>query len=316
MKKLLIVLLLSALTFWATTIAGDHFRYDLYQWAINFEQDKAGLAPQSIRINEQTYFFLQRQNPTATETVILLHGFSADKGNWLRFVQALPSQYNVIALDLLGHGEHPIDLKRDYHIEDQVAYLHNFIAHSFNQPLHFVGNSMGGAIASLYAANYPEQVASLMLISPAGIHDIPSEMEHLLAKNINPLIAGTIDEFYQVVDFVMEDSPFIPRALLKVQAEKAITRFQLNHKIFSDIRQDLNKNLDTRFSDITAPTMILWGKQDRVIHSDNIKRYATLVPNASSRLLEGIGHLAMLEAPDISANAFIEFTSSSITSAQ
>ena len=148
-----------------------------------------------------------------------------------------------------------------------------------------------------------------MLISPAGIHEIPSEMEHLLADNINPLIAGSIEDFYQVVDFVMEDAPYIPQALLKVQAEKAISRFQLNQKIFADIREDLNKHLDTRFSDIHTPTMILWGKQDRVIHSDNIKRYAASIPNASARLLDGIGHLAMLEAPDISAKAFIELTS-------
>ena len=309
MKKTVMLVSLIALTLWASTLASDHFRYDLYHWAMSYEQDKAGLSSHTTQINEQNYYVLQRQSQSATDTVVLLHGFSADKGNWLRFVQALPENYNVVALDLLGHGEHPVDLNREYNIERQVAYVHNFISHSFNQPVHFVGNSMGGAIASLYAANHPERVASLMLISPAGVHDIPSEMEHLLDKNINPLIAGSIDDFYQVVDFVMEDAPFIPQTLLKVQAEKAVARFPLYQKIFADIRQDLHKNLDDRFADIQAPTMILWGKQDRVIHADNIKRYAEFVPNASSRILDGIGHLAMLEAPDISASAFIELSS-------
>lgn len=309
MKKTLMILLLTALTFWASTLAGDHFRYDLYHLAIDYERDKAGLSSHSAQINDQNYYYLQRLTPSAKDTVILLHGFSADKSNWLRFVQALPADYNVIALDLLGHGEHPVDLNRDYHIERQVDYVHDFIVHFFNKPVHLVGNSMGGAIASLYAANFPDQVASLMLISPAGIHDIPSEMEHLLEQDINPLIAGSIDDFYQVVDFVMEDAPFIPHALLKVQAEKAVARYPLYQKIFADIRQDLDKNLDARFSDIHAPTMILWGKQDRVIHADNIKRYAELVPKASSRILDGIGHLAMLEAPVISARTFIEHSS-------
>src|SRR5690606_36747781 len=139
---------------------------------------------------------------------------------------------------------------------------------------------------------YPDQVLSLMLISPAGVHDVPSEMDKQLTNNSNPLIASTVDGFYEVVDFVMEEPPFIPSPLLKVQAEKAVVRYELNQKIFADIRQDLNKNLDSAFTDIKAPALILWGQQDRVINPDNIERYAALIPNASARLLDGIGHLA------------------------
>jgi len=314
MKKVISIVIIIGLTISVSKLAGDHFRYDLYHWAVDFETTKAGLVNKTAEINGQQYFYLERNNPTATETVLLLHGFSADKTNWLRFVQALPDSYRVLALDLMGHGEHPVDLNTNYSIENQLTYVQRFITQHVQGPIHIIGNSMGGAIASLYAATSPDKVKSLMLISPAGVHNIASEMDKLLADNTNPLIADSVEQFYQVVDFVMEDGPFIPAPVLKVQAEKAVERFALNQKIFTDIREDMNKNLDTRFSKIQAPTLILWGQEDRVINSENIVRYAELIPNASARLLEGIGHLAMLEVPEISAQAFVQLSSRTINS--
>lgn len=314
MKKVISIIIIIGLILGVSKLAGDHFRYDLYHWAVNFETDKAGLINQTAMINGKQYYFLERKSPTATETVVLLHGFSADKTNWLRFVQALPDSYQVFALDLMGHGAHPIDLSELYSIENQVTYVQTFIDQHFQGPVHLVGNSMGGAIASLYAATYPEKIKSLMLISPAGVHNIASEMDKLLADNTNPLIANSVEQFYQVIDFVMEDVPFIPAPILRVQAEKAVERFALNQKIFTDIRGDMNKHLDTRFSNIQAPTLILWGQEDRVINSENIVRYAELIPNASARLLEGIGHLAMLEVPEVSAQAFVQLSSQTFNS--
>jgi pimeloyl-ACP methyl ester carboxylesterase len=310
MKKLLTAIVLIVIVLWGSSLAGDHYRHELYDWAINYETDKAGLVSISSIINQQAFFYLERKPEANSETVVLLHGFSADKSNWLRFVQALPANFHVMALDLMGHGAHHIDLDKHYGIEQQVDYLQSFLESHVQQPVHLVGNSMGGAIASLYASRFPERVRSLMLISPAGVHDVPSEMDKQLNNNHNPLIASSLDGFYEVVDFVMEEPPFIPQALLKVQAEKAVARYELNQKIFADIRQDMHRNLGSAFADIKAPTLILWGQQDRVIHPANIERYASLIPSASARLLEGIGHLAMLEVPQLSANAFVSLSTS------
>ncbi len=315
MKKFLGFLLAVLLILGLSSFAADHFRADLYRLAIQFETGRAGLIAKSEHIHSHTYYYLERSDTPAKETIILLHGFSADKYNWLRFAQAIPEHYQIIAMDLLGHGEHSIDLQQDYHIETQVAYLHAFLSRKFNTPLHLVGNSMGGAIASLYAAKFPDQVKSLTLISPAGVHTIPSVMENMLEnKQVNPLIADSIEQFYQVVDFVMEDPPYIPTPVLKVQAERAVHRVALNHKIFTDIREDLHKNLQQNFRLIQAPTLIIWGQQDRVINAENLELYADLIPNATTRLLQGIGHLAMLETPAVTASAFLKHADHSLKS--
>ena len=310
MKRILFFLIIIGITLTSLNIASYHFRYDLYNLAIEYEAEKAGLFQKNTSLDQHNYYYLTRDSKVkTTDTVILLHGFSANKENWLRFSQHLPLNYQVIALDLLGHGQHEINLTANYSIETQVLYLHKFINEVVKKPVHLVGNSMGGAIASLYAAIYPNAVKTLMLISPAGIHDVPSQMDKLIEAGTNPLIAESVEQFFDVIDFVMEDQPFIPTAILEVQAERSISRFDLNNKIFTEIRKDLDKHLDRKFTDIQAQTLILWGKDDRVINVDNIHRYTKLIPKSEAKILEGIGHLAMIETPKLAANAFINLSS-------
>ena len=304
MKKIIILLVILSFGVGAFQLASHIYRYEFFDLAIQFEKDRANLITVNTRIEENAYYFLTRPSQAEKETVILLHGFSADKENWLRFAQHLPEHFQIFALDLLGHGQHAIDLSRNYSIENQVAYLATFISQYVNQKVHLVGNSMGGAVAALYSAEHQEQVKSLMLISPAGIHDIPSQMDNLLASGENPLIANSIEQFYDVIDFVMEDPPFIPAAILDIQAEKSVARYDLNQKIFKDIRADLSKQLDQKFTDIRSPTFILWGREDRVINAENAQRYHSLIPHSDYQLLDGIGHLAMLEAPKKSTEMF------------
>lgn len=314
MKKVLYVLILLGVVLTSIQVASHYFRNDLYTLAMAFEADKAGLVPQHRQIQTVDYYYLSRIQPSADKTLVLLHGFSADKENWLRFSQYIPNNINIYALDLLGHGQHPINLAQNYSIETQVDYLHQFITQQIKKPVHIIGNSMGGAISALYAAKYPDDINTLMLISPAGVHAIPSELDTALDKGNNPLIIHSADDFNRVIDFVMEAPPFIPSAILAVQAEKSIARAALNQKIFDDIRQDMHKNLDQHFSLIQAPTLILWGKEDRVINAENSHQYTTLIPNAKPITLEGIGHLAMIEAPKVSAQAFITHASNAVLS--
>ena len=316
MKKILFAVIFIGVIVSSFQLASHHFRYELYDLAIEFESEKAGLTPTQTSLNGLDYYYLSRDivsehNNKTSETVILLHGFSANKENWLRFSQQLPDNIAIYAIDLLGHGQHPINLSLNYTIENQVDYLHQFIAKQANKPVHLIGNSMGGAISALYSAKYPEHVKSLMLISPAGVHDIPSQLDLALEQGNNPLIANSVEEFFQVVDFVMQDQPFIPKSILTVQAEKSIKRMALNQKIFKDIRGDLDKHLDQNFSLIKSPTLILWGKEDRVINAENIHRYAELIQNSKPMVLDNIGHLAMIENPKVTAEAFMALLSMS-----
>lgn len=292
------------------SVVGDHYRQDLYTAAMEFESSKAQLSYRTGRFDETSFAYLEGPKSEGQETIFLLHGFSANKYNWLRFAGHLSSDYHIIALDLMGHGDTSAPMTASYSIVEQVEYVKQVAATLGIKQFHLVGNSMGGAISSLYAATYPEQVLSATLISPAGVHDVPSDMDKLLEGGSNPLIATTIEEFDAVMDFVMVEKPFIPAPIAKVEAEKSVARVEINRKIFKDIRQDLELGLESRFQNISSPVLIIWGDQDRAIHVGNIDKYASLIPNAKKAVYEGIGHLAMLEVPERSANELKSFLKS------
>lgn len=310
MKK--IVMTASVLLFVVAvfSVVGDHYRQDLYTAAMEFESSKAQLSYRTGRFDETSFAYLEGPKSEGQETIFLLHGFSANKYNWLRFAGHLSSDYHIIALDLMGHGDTSAPMTASYSIVKQVEYVKQVAATLGIKQFHLVGNSMGGAISSLYAATYPEQVLSATLISPAGVHDVPSDMDKLLEGGSNPLIATTLEEFDAVMDFVMVEKPFIPAPIAKVEAEKSVARVEINRKIFKDIRQDLELGLESRFQNISSPVLIIWGDQDRAIHVGNIDKYASLIPNAKKAVYEGIGHLAMLEVPERSANELKSFLKS------
>ena len=309
MKKLgLIIAVIIAVTA-GFSVVSDHYRKDLYEVAIDFEASNSRLTHQVGEFGDASFAYFEGPKVEGQEHIVLLHGFGGSKENWLRYSKYLTEKHHVIAHDLAGHGENVRDLKQNYSVVDQVEFVRAALASMGVARFHLVGNSMGGAISSLYAATYPEQVMSATLISPAGVHDIPSKMDEILEQGGNPLIAKSVDDFFDLLDFVMEDKPYIPAAIVKVEAERALSRVDINTKIFADLRADLESGMEEKLSQIQAPVLFIWGDHDRAINFENIDKYASLIPNSQKLVLENIGHLAMIEVPEVSAQATLRFLS-------
>jgi pimeloyl-ACP methyl ester carboxylesterase len=311
MKKLLLSVGFIIAVVASFHLVSNHYRYDFYDWAINFEASKAELVSKTnsyqLAKSQQDFTYFESPKKAGQESIIMLHGFSASKEHWLRFSSHLYQQYHIIALDLMGHGANKQDFSQSYSVESQVEYVRQVALKLGIDKFHLVGNSMGGAISSLYAATHPQQVLSATLISPAGVHDIPSKMDELLEEGINPLIALNEDDFENVVNFVMEEPPFIPAAISRVEAEKSASRTKINQLIFKDLHADIRKGLEAKLKQIQAPVLIIWGDQDRAINVANIDKYAALIPHAQKLVLTDIGHLAMIEVPKVSALAMFDF---------
>lgn len=307
MKKIPWIIALLFLVVLGAGVLSDHYRHDLYQLAIDFESSNAQLVHRVGQSEAGDFAFFEGPKVSTQESMLMLHGFGGSKENWLRYAKYLSDQYHVVALDLAGHGENKRDLQRSYSVIDQVEFVRQAAKDLGIERFHLVGNSMGGAISSLYAARYPEQVLSAILISPAGVHDTPSKMDQLLKQGENPLIAHTVDEFSALLDFVMEEKPYIPAAIVKVEAERAISRIDINRKIFGDIRADLERGMEAELQNIKAPVLFIWGDHDRAINVENIDKYASLIPNAQKQVFQDIGHLAMIEVPKLSAQATLRF---------
>jgi abhydrolase domain-containing protein 6 len=285
-------------------------KYSLYEKAMNHEQTKAGLELKTIEAGGKRISLLESDRGENKPTIVLVHGFAANKENWILFAAFLSDAYHVVAMDLPGHGDSVKDFNLQYSFLDQVGYVNEILTHLNIDKFHMAGNSMGGAISSLYAVAYPEQVQSLFLIDPAGIHLYDCELTRRLAKGENPLIVTCDEDFYELMDFALEKKPFIPWPVASVMAEKAIKNEAINKKIFKDFNSEHAWSFNDEIKKITAQTFILWGAEDRLIHVNNASVFDQVIPNSQTLVLEGVGHAPMIEASEKSSKIYIDFIDS------
>ncbi len=125
--------------------------------------------------------------------VVMLHGWLDNSLSFVRLAPELSAFTDVYAVDLAGHGrsDHRPE-GQSYLLADYVADLAELIEASFSEPVDLVGHSLGGIVAMLYAAAFPEKVRKLVVIDSLGpISKTPDETVSQLRKGILKRLAGS-----------------------------------------------------------------------------------------------------------------------------
>ena len=286
----------------------DRYKMEVYQSAITLQADAAGLQHHQISAAGFDWSYLENGLRGQKPTLLLIHGFGASKENWLDLSRHLKDDFHLVLVDMPGHGETSFDPAQEYDLDDQVQRLHAFTQAIGVSQFHMIGNSMGGGISALYAGTYPGTVASTILLNPAGIFDVKSEFDGYLDQGQNPLIVEDEEDFKFLVSFAMEQAPLIPWPLSAASTIKMRERKATNDQIFADLtgpHDFVFKDVITR---ITTPTLIAWGKQDRVLAAANANEFQRLIPASKIALLEGVGHVPMMEVPAETAALVRDFT--------
>jgi abhydrolase domain-containing protein 6 len=306
MKKLLIAISLLLTGIGATLYLSPTALLASVQFT---ERQLAGLSLKQVQVGEFNLPYYEG-GPKDAPTILMIHGFGADKDNWLRFAKPLTATYHVIALDLPGFGD---SSKPDtsYDVGTQTERLAAFSKQLGLHKVHLIGNSMGGHIAALYAARYPEQVLSVALLDNAGITSPKkSEMFQRIERGeANPLLVNNAADFSKMLSFVFVAQPLIPEALKQHFAEQAIANQPLNEKIFSQLRERYIP-LEPELGKIQAPTLLLWGDQDRVLDVSSIEVMQPLLKQPTVVIMKDCGHAPMIERPDETAAHYQAFLDS------
>ncbi|WP_100638076.1 alpha/beta fold hydrolase [Marinobacter salexigens] len=291
-------------------------RHSIYETAIKFERSSAGLETSSIQVGDLTIAYLKNSDANDGDTIVLVHGFGANKDNWTRLARELTDDFNVYAVDLPGHGESSKPLDLGYSLADQVGHLSRILEALGIKEMHMMGNSMGGGITALYAATYPDQIKSAVLFNPAGILEYENDMVGLVLAGDNPLIPSQPGDFERLMDFALEKRPFVPWPILGVLEEKAIANQAVNKVIFDAIADpDFEPLFRSTIKDIEDPLLIVWGKEDRILDYRNGPVFQETIPGSQLVILDGIGHAPMIETPEESAQLFLEFAKPLISKA-
>ena len=286
-------------------VLGNLYAQQMYDAAIGMEADLSGLTEKQVSISIGDISYYENQQSTDKPSIVLVHGFGAYKENWLRFARVFKDDFHVVVIDLPGHGKSVQNPALIYSTNNQVAWVHEFVQAISLTKFHMAGNSMGGAITAQYSAQFPEQVLTATLIDPAGVTRYRSVMQDLIDAGNNPLVVESHADFLALMDFALEQSPFIPWPLTEVSAKRAHELKPLHDKLWLDMQVGHGEVFEAMLSTIQTPTLVMWGEQDRVINYQNMAVFEKLIPNATSELWPGVGHAPMVEIPKASAQRML-----------
>ena len=119
-----------------------------------------------IQVDDQKVVYLEGGKG---QSILLLHGFAANKDNWIRFAKYLTNDYHVVIPDIPGFGESSRIQSESYSVENQMKRIDRFTEILKLEKFHLAGNSMGGMLAGMYGATYPRKILTLALLAPGGV---------------------------------------------------------------------------------------------------------------------------------------------------
>jgi abhydrolase domain-containing protein 6 len=244
--------------------------------------------------------YLEGGNPNGPP-LVLVHGYGGDKDNWVFLAPHLKAEYRLIFPDMPGFGENIRDPARDYDMKMQSARLRDFLDALGLATCHLGGNSMGGCIALRFAIDFPGRLSSLTLFNNAGVLGTKdSELQQLFDADPtrNPLVPCNADDFDRLMAFIAVKPRPIPGQFKKIlYADFDRNRALLDKIFFGMANELLDSPYNGELGQVRAPTLIIWGRQDRLIHVSCAEVQHAAIADSEIAIFDHLGHVPMVEDP-------------------
>jgi pimeloyl-ACP methyl ester carboxylesterase len=168
---------------------------------------------------------------------------------------------------------------------------------------------MGGWIALQAAIDHPARLTTLTLVNNAGVNGKePSELQQMPRDGVSPLVPVDARDLKRLVAFITHKPRFIPSRFLDVTFADRAEHVPLLDKIFWTIVADGEERpLNARLAEVQAPTLIIWGRHDRLIHVSCVAELEAGIAESESVIFEDVGHVPMLEKPAATAAVMRRF---------
>lgn len=237
------------------------------------------------------------------ERLLLLHGFTGSRRNWYPHLPALTLHFQVILVDLLGHGgtDAPSDPAR-YKMERAAADLAALIERLGASPVRLLGYSMGGRLALYVALQYPQLVSRLILESASPGLKTPAKRE--ARRRQDEALAGFIER-EGMAAFVArwEKLPlWASQSVLPASVREELRRRRLANRpagLANSLRgmgSGVQPSLWSRLGELSQPVLLLCGQLDAKFLALN-REMAEVTPHARLEIVSDAGHAVHLEQP-------------------
>jgi pimeloyl-ACP methyl ester carboxylesterase len=223
--------------------------------------------------------------------VVLLHGLGSRKEDWLPVLEPMAQKYRLLVPDQIGFGKSDKPLL-DYSIQTYVDFLNEFLRQLKVEKASLVGESLGGWIAGLYVVEIGGgarlvPVEKLVLVDAAGLKQdqpIPDLNPSSLAA-----MRGVMEAVFYDTSWLNED------ALRKIFTDKLAVHdgYTVRSILGNPTRE--RERLDGRLASIKVPTLVVWGKQDKLLPIGAGERYAAGIAGAKFVSFDKCGHVPAIE---------------------
>ncbi|MBS0381033.1 MAG: alpha/beta fold hydrolase [Proteobacteria bacterium] len=282
----------------------------LLRGGIAWQTWRDGLHQQSVQVGDTRWVYVEG-GKQGGPPLVLVHGYGGTYADWLALAPFLTTNFHVIIPDLPGWGASTRNPDANYDYTAQVRRLRGFIEALQLGKIALAGHSMGGAIAGMYAAQYPNDVAALVLIDSAGVPFKDNAFVRELKSGKSPFDINDRAGFRHLESMLFAKPPSVPARIQDVFIDKSKRDRAFNDKVMREITAPGQRNaLQAELPDITAPTLTVWCMQDQIIDVsalDAIRKGLTHAPNIGVSELNGCGHMSIMEKPREVAQAITNF---------
>jgi len=138
----------------------------------------------------------------------------------------------------------------------------------------------------------------------ASEYALISGLQKAMAEEVLALL--DVEGFERLLDFVFVERPQIPRPVARYLAEQAVVNRPFNEKVLHDLISE-PLALEDLVRDLPTPTLIVWGDHDRLVDVSGADLLHAVMPSSQVVVMKNVGHIPMVEKPEDTANAFLDF---------
>lgn len=267
--------------------------------------------------------FVRRTPEVPGETAVFVHGLGGSSTNWTDLMGLLAGTVNGVALDLPGFGRSapPARYTIGTHTRAVISLLEKQ-----DGPVHLFGNSLGGVVSTRVAAQRPDLVRTLTLVSPALPNLLPKRVPDprlplLMVPGLGQLLLrrAATQSPARRARITWELCYGDPSQISEERMAEAIAEVtrrdgdpHAGDALAGSLRGLISSYLDRGprnpwrlAARVTAPTLLVWGTADRLVDVAIAPRALATFRNSRLLVLPGVGHVAQMEQPETVARAFL-----------
>lgn len=255
------------------------------------------------------------------EPLLCLHGFGASLYSWRNFVGPLSKDWQLILIDLKGAGKSPKPNDTLYSPFDHASLIYDFILQHDLRNLTLIGNSFGGALSLLLSMMLAEKsesarLKSLILIDAGAYKEfVPLYLRILSFPILNVAVAYLVPSKFAARSVLCQayyDFSKVTKDQIAAYAAPLSTP-GARHALLETGKQIIPPNIDdlvAKYKEIKVPTLIIWGKQDKVISVKAGELLDQAIPNSTLKVIDQCGHAPQEEEPEETVALLLEFLKS------